>query len=293
MLKKLVVVWMTLALLVGLALPASASINPITGNIRLRINGLNLSNPDVLDFEGRLYLTLTGTVNDFTTWKSGLYIGYSDFSQWKDPASLKIDYAVVTVAPPSLPIKVEMGALSVSTYGVTAIYSDAYELGGVSGFNIISDRLFPGLTTWLTLSPDVATDSGNQEGTALGFNYAIPGNVGSVSGAVWSRKDKDSAGYRICGKWNVSPGNITLYATYGKRAGDTEAKYQVVGVNISNIPTLSAFGINPYIEYDVYNKALGFYTSVTLSTNTSLLLYLSQDTSSKDWKFTPYVSFSF
>lgn len=293
MFKKLMVVWMTLALLVGLALPASASIDPITGNIRIRINGYNLNNPNVLDFEGRLYLTLKGTVNDFTTWKSGIYMGYSDFSAWKDlvtyPA-LKIDYAVVTVAPPKLPIKVEMGALSVSTYGVTAIYSDAYELGGVSGFNIISDTLVPGLTTWLTLSPDVAADSGNQEGAALGFNFAIPGDKGSVSGGVWTRKDKDTPGYRICGKWNVSPGNVALYATYGKRAGDTEAKYQVIGVNI---PAASQIGLNPYVEYDLYNNAIGFYTSVTLSTNTSLLLYLCQDTSTKDWKFTPYISFSF
>lgn len=285
---------MTLALLVGLALPASASIDPITGNIRLRINGYNLTNPNVLDFEGRLYLTLKGTVNDFTTWKSGIYMGYSDFSAWKDlvtyPA-LKIDYAVVTVAPPKLPIKVEMGALSVDTKGVTAIFGDGYELGGVGGFNIISDVAFPGLYNWLTLSPDVnSTDSGNQEGAALGFGYTIPGNLGRVSGAVWTRKDKDSPGYTLRGLWNVSPGNLTLYAAYGKKAGDTEAKYQVVGINV---PAASQFNFNPYIEYDIYNKALGFYTSVTLSTNTSLLLYLTQDASTKDWKFTPYISFSF
>lgn len=293
MFKKLVVVWMTLALLVGLALPASASINPITGNIRIRVNAFNLSNPGALDFEGRLYLTLTGAVNDFTTWKSGIYIGYADLSQWKDVsiAPLKLDYAVVTVAPPNLPIRVEMGALSVDTKGVTAIFGDAYELGGVGGFNIISDVAFPGLYNWLTLSPDVnSTDSGNQEGAALGFCYMIPGNLGRVSGAVWTRKDKDSPGYTLRGLWNVSPGNLTLYATYGKRAGDTEAKYQVVGINV---PAASQFNFNPYIEYDVYNKALGFYTSVTLSTNTSLLLYLSQDTLTKDWKFTPYISFSF
>ncbi len=291
MLKKLMVVWMTLALLVGLALPASASIDPITGHLRVRINGINLTNPNVLDFEGRLYLTLKGTVNDFITWKSGIMLGFADLVTWKSSPTLAIDYAVATVAPPAIPIKVEMGALSVDTKGVTAIFGDGYELGGVGGFNIISDVVFPGLYTWLTLSPDVnSTDTGNQEGAAFGFGYTIPENVGRVSGAVWTRKDKDSVGYTVRGLWNVSPGNLTLYAAYGKKAGETEAKYQVVGINI---PAASQFQVNPYIEYDIYNKVLGFYASVTLSSNNFLYLSLTQDASTKDWKFTPTIGFNF
>jgi len=72
------VVLVTLALAVGLVLPASASINHITGSVRFRINSYNISEPNALDFEGRLYLTLSGNVNDFTTWKVGLKVGDVD-----------------------------------------------------------------------------------------------------------------------------------------------------------------------------------------------------------------------
>jgi len=297
--KKLMVVWMTLALIVALALPASASVN-ITGSLRFRLNSYNFTNPTDPDFEGRLYLTLSGNVNDWITYSVGLKIGDVDLEWWKTPVDwttstsyglLTVDKAVVTtdLTSQGVPIKIEAGALSISTYGVTNIYSDSFDIGGVGGVNIISSALFPGLTTWLLLTPDVATTTGNQKAVSLGAN--LEGSWGRITGIAWTRDDKTSMGYRISGKWNVVPNLLTLYALYGQRAGDTEAKYQVVGINLPGVKTDT--GWDPYLEYDVYNKAIGFYVGKTLTTNVSTSIYIWQDASTKDLKFTPYLTFSF
>jgi len=300
--KKLMVALMTLALMVGMVLPASASVN-ITGSLRFRINAYNFTNPADPDFEGRLYLTLSGNVNDYITYSVGLKIGDVDLEWWKTPvdftnskatASLTVDKAVLTtdLTTKGIPVKIEAGALSISTYSPLTIYSDSFDIGGSGGFNIISSALFPGLTTWLLLVPDVTADNWNNINTkafALGAN--LDGSWGRVTGIVWTRDDKTSTGYRVSGKWNVVPNLLTLYALYGQRAGDTEAKYQVVGINLPGVKTDT--GWDPYLEYDVYNKALGFYAGKTLTTNVSTSIYIWQDASTKDLKFTPYLTFSF
>jgi len=283
------VVLVTLALAIGLVLPAFASINPITGSVRFRINGYNISKSDALDFEGRLYLTLSGSVNDFTTWKVGLRAGDEDIEKWSG-TSVVYDYGFVTVAPPKLPIKLEIGKLSIASYGPLAIYGDAFDVGGASGVNVISDKLFPGLTNWLMLIPDVEKDfENNNEAIVAGANFAQ--NWGRVTSIFWTRKDKEGLGYRVSGLFNVVPNTLTLYGSYGQRPGDTEAKYQVVGLNLPVVATET--GWNPYIEYDIYNKRPGFYATKTIAPNTSFFFYLTQDASTKDWKITPYLQFSF
>lgn len=298
MFKKLMVVWMTLALIVALALPASASINPITGHVRVRINGFNLSDGGVLDFEGRTYLSLSGSVNDFTTWKAAFYTSWGDFSSWSG-TSLITDYAFAIIAPPSIPIKLEVGKISASVYGVTAYYGDALGADSVvysnGGVNIISDTLFPGLTSFLTLMPDVNSGtSGNQESALLGFNFAQ--TWGRIAGAAWTRKDKEGLGYRVAGLFNLVPNDLTLYVTVGQKAGSSELTHQIIGVNIPRLNT--EIGLNPYIEYDIKNGCLGIYFSKTLTTNTALYVYIGQNNDPtsvnfKKWFITPYLNFSF
>lgn len=299
MFKKLTVALVMLALMVGLTLPAYADVK-ITGSLGFRLNGYNLSNPpglDKADFEGRLWLTLSGNVNDFITYRADVYIGYTDLVLWQDPAaagnpsSLRLNRAFVTadLASKGLPIKVEGGYLNIGTYGVLTCYSDSFNIGNVPGINIISSALFPGLTTFLLLSPDVSTTSDNQKAIALGGN--LEGAWGRLTGIVWTRDDATTMGYRISGKWNVVPNLLTLYGLYGQRAGDTQAKYQVVGINLPGVKTDT--GWDPYLEYDVYNKAIGFYVGKTLAPGMSTSIYLVQDTSTKDLKLTPYLSFSF
>jgi len=287
--KRLMVVLVTLALAIGLVLPAFASINPVTGSVRLSINGYNISKPNALNFQGRLSLTLSGNVNDFTTWKVGLRVGDADIEDWGG-RPVAYDYGFVTVAPPKLPIKLEIGKLSIASYGPLTIYGDAFNIGGASGVNIISDKFYPGLTNWLMLIPDVETDStANSEAIVAGANFAQ--NWGRVTGVFWTRRDKEGLGYRVSGLFNVVPNTLTLYASLGQRPGETEAKYQVVGVNLPVVATET--GWNPYIEYDIYNKRPGFYATKTIAPNTSFFFYLTQDASTKDWKITPYLQFSF
>ncbi len=290
MFKRLMVVLVTLALAIGLVLPAFASINPVTGSVRFRINGYNISNSNALDFEGRLYLTLSGNVNDSTTWKVGLRVGDVDIESWSG-ASVAYDYGFVTVAPPKLPIKLEIGKLSIASYGPLTIYGDAFNIGGASGVNIISDKFYPGLTNWLMLIPDVETDStANSEAIVAGANFAQ--NWGRVTGVFWTRRDKEGLGYRVSGLFNVVPNTLTLYASLGQRPGDTVSKYQVVGVNLPMVATET--GWNPYIEYDVYNKALGLYVTKTIAPNTSFSFSLKQNVpTNKDWIITPSLQFSF
>lgn len=285
MFKRLMVVLVTLALAIGLVLPAFASINPVTGSVRFRIN----SYTNALDFEGRLYLTLSGNVNDFTTWKVGLRAGDVDIESWSG-TSVVYDYGFVTVAPPKLPIKLEIGKLSIASYGPLTTYGDAFDLGGASGVNIISDKFYPGLTNWLMLIPDVETDStANSEAIVAGANFAQ--NWGRVTGVFWTRRDKEGLGYRVSGLFNVVPNTLTLYASLGQRPGDT-VKYQVIGVNLPMVATET--GWNPYIEYDVYNKAPGLYVTKTIAPNTSFFFYLKQNVpKNKDWIITPYLQFSF
>ncbi len=289
MFKRLMVVLVTLALAIGLVLPAFASINPITGSVRFRIYNYDIRDPNALDFEGRLYLTLSGNVNDFTTWKVGLRAGDVDIESWSG-TSVVYDYGFVTVAPPKLPIKLEIGKLSIASYGPLTTYGDAFDLGGASGVNIISDKFYPGLTNWLMLIPDVEnTNPNNNEAIVAGANFAQ--NWGRVTSIFWTRKDKEGLGYRVSGLFNVVPNTLTLFATFGQRPGETEAKYQVVGVNLPVVATET--GWNPYIEYDVYNKRPGLYVTKTIAPNTSFYFYLSQDASTKDWKITPYLQFNF
>lgn len=294
MFKKLTVALVTLALMVGLTLPAYADVK-ITGSLGFRLNSYNLTNPpglDKADFEGRLWLTLSGNVNDFITYRADVYIGYTDLVLWQSP-SIRLNRAFITadLASKGLPIKIEGGYLSIGTYGVLTCYSDSFDIGNVPGINIISSALFPGLTTFLLLSPDVSTASDNQKAIALGGN--LDGAWGRLTGIVWTRDDATTMGYRISGRWNVVPNLLTLYGLYGQRAGDTEAKYQVVGINLPGVKTDT--GWDPYLEYDVYNKAIGFYVSKTLAPGMSTSIYLIQDTSTntKDLKLTPYLSFSF
>lgn len=299
MFKKLTVALVTLALMVGLTLPAYADVK-ITGSLGFRLNSYNLTNPpglDKADFEGRLWLTLSGNVNDFITYRADVYIGYTDLVLWQSPStggdasSLRLNRAFITadLASKGLPIKIEGGYLNIGTYGVLTCYSDSFNIGNVPGINIISSALFPGLTTFLLLSPDVSTTSDNQKAIALGGN--LDGAWGRLTGIVWTRDDATTMGYRISGRWNVVPNLLTLYGLYGQRAGDTEAKYQVVGINLPGVKTDT--GWDPYLEYDVYNKAIGFYVSKTLAPGMSTSIYLIQDTSTKDLKLTPYLSFSF
>jgi len=329
--KKLLVAWVTLALIVGLVVPAYADVK-ITGSLGYRLNGYNLSNPPGLskaNLEGRLWLTLQGNVNDFITYRADVYIGYANLALWQSPSVstttttinnwedtdgdgapdtytettvltgaslgtsnlLRLNRAFITadLTSKGMPIKIEGGYLNISTYGHLAIFSDSFNIGNVPGINITSSTLLPGFTTFLLLSPDVDSATDNQTGVALGVNYS--GDWGSVTGIGWTRNDKTTSGYRISGKWNIVPNILTLYGLYGQRAGDTEAKYQVVGVNLPVVNT--QIGWNPYLEYDLYNKALGFYVSKTLATNVSTSIYLVQDTTTKEWKLTPYLSFSF
>lgn len=298
MFKKLTVALVMLVLMVGLTLPAYADVN-ITGSLAFRLNGYNLSNPpglDKADFEGRLWLTLRGKVNDFITYRTDVYIGYTDLILWQSPStgeasSLRLNRAFITadLASRGLPIKVEGGYLNIATYGVLTCYGDSFNIGNVPGINITSSALFPGLTTFLLLSPDVATTTNNQKAIALGGN--LEGAWGRLTGIVWTRDDATSMGYRISGRWNVVPNLLTLYGLYGQRAGDTEAKYQVVGINLPGVKTDT--GWDPYLEYDVYNKALGFFVSKTLAPGMSTSISLVQDTSTKDLKLTPTLSFSF
>ncbi len=331
MFKKLTVALVTLALMVGLTLPAYADVK-ITGSLGFRLNSYNLTNPpglDKADFEGRLWLTLSGNVNDFITYRADVYIGYTDLASWQSPSVsttpttvnnwedtdgdgkpdtvtqttvlsgvslgtsnlLRLNRAFITadLASKGLPIKIEGGYLNIGTYGVLTCYSDSFNIGNVPGINIISSALFPGLTTFLLLSPDVSTTSDNQKAIALGGN--LDGAWGRLTGIVWTRDDATTMGYRISGRWNVVPNLLTLYGLYGQRAGDTEAKYQVVGINLPGVKTDT--GWDPYLEYDVYNKAIGFYVSKTLAPGMSTSIYLIQDTSTKDLKLTPYLSFSF
>ncbi|HPC76779.1 MAG TPA: hypothetical protein PK811_00450, partial [bacterium] len=273
----------------GLVLPAFASINPVTGSVRLSINGYNISKPNALNFQGRLSLTLSGNVNDFTTWKVGLRVGDADIEDWGG-RPVAYDYGFVTVAPPKLPIKLEIGKLSIASYGPLTIYGDAFNIGGASGVNIISDKFYPGLTNWLMLIPDVEKNlDDNYEAIVAGANFAQ--NWGRVTGVFWTRRDKEGLGYRVSGLFNVVPNTLTLYASLGQRPGDTVSKYQVVGVNLPMVATET--GWNPYIEYDVYNKVPGFYVTKTITPNTSFFFYLTQDASTKAWKITPYLQFSF
>jgi len=301
--KKLMVALMTLALMVGMVLPASASVN-ITGSLGFRLNSYDFTAAPGLnkaDFEGRLWLTLKGDVNDFITYRADVYIGYSDLAKWQSPSVvdgaldtqnlLRLNRAYITanLASKGIPLTIEGGYLNISTYGPLTVYGDSFNIGNVPGVNIISSALFPGLTTWLLLSPDVATTADNQKAVALGANFDA--SWGRVTGIIWTRDDATSTGYRVSGKWNVVPNLLTLYGLYGQRAGDTEAKYQVVGINLPGVKTDT--GWDPYLEYDVYNKALGFYVGKTLTTNVSTSIYIWQDTSTKNLKFTPYLTFSF
>lgn len=316
MFKKLMVALMTLALMVGIVLPASADVN-ITGSLGFRLNSYDFTTAPGLnkaDFEGRLWLTLKGSVNDFITYRADVYIGYSDLAKWQSPAVstttttigsdtvvtgvtldtqnlLRLNRAFITanLVSKGIPLTIEGGYLNISTYSPLTVYGDSFNIGNVPGVNIISSALFPGLTTFLLLSPDVATTADNQKAVALGAN--LDGSWGRVTGIVWTRDDETSTGYRVSGKWNVVPNLLTLYALYGQRAGDTEAKYQVVGINLPGVKTDT--GWDPYLEYDVYNKALGFYAGKTLTTNVSTSIYIWQDASTKNLKFTPYLTFSF
>jgi len=140
------------------------------------------------------------------------------------------------------------------------------------------------------LIPDVEnTSPDNYEAIAAGANFAQ--DWGRVTGILWTRKDKVGLGYRISGLFNVVPNNLTIYGSLGQRPGDTVSKYQVVGLNLPVVATEA--GWNPYIEYDVYNKVPGFYVTKTITPNTSFFFYLTQDASTKDWKITPYLQFSF
>lgn len=314
MFKKLMVAWVTLALIVALALPAYASISLTSGYIRTRINGYNLTDGGVLDLEGRVYLTLSGNVNDFTTWKAAFYTAYIDLSNWKNITAsnnyLYMDYAFATITPPGIPIKLEVGSLSPSTYGVTAYYGDALSADSApyynGGVNIISDALFPGLTTSLVLLPDVNKDvAGNQESALLMANFSQA--WGKIAGAVWSRKDRESVGYRVAASFNLVPNDLTLYLSYGKKPVNPtvvwdRSDYTIIGINIPRLNT--EIGLNPYIEYDVDQGCLGIYFSKTLAPNTSLLVYIGQNNTPKNsdgtdnanfkkWFFTPYLSFSF
>lgn len=325
------VVWITLVLITGLTLPAYADVK-ISGSLAFRLNGYNLSNPpsfDKADFEGRLWLTLTGNVNDFITYRADVYIGYADLALWQSPSVstttttinnwvdtdgdgipdtctpttvlsgvslgtsnlLRLNRAFITadLTSKGMPIKIEGGYLNIGTYGHLAIFSDSFNIGNVPGVNITSSALAPGFTTFLLLSPDVDSAADNQTAAALGVNYS--GTWGSVTGIGWTRSDKNTLGYRISGRWNAIPNILSIYGLYGQRAGDTEAKYQAVGINIPAVNT--QIGWNPYLEYDLYNKAIGFYVTKTLAPGVSTSIYLVQDASTKELKLTPYLSFSF
>ncbi|MCX7796107.1 MAG: hypothetical protein N2380_06270 [bacterium] len=302
MFKKLTVALVTLALMVGLTLPAYADVN-LSGSLAFRLNDYNLTTAPGFakaDLEGRLWLTLRGKVNDFITYRADVYIGYTDLAWWKTTfyknsvyGMLTLDRAFITADLKSqgIPIVIEAGALSISTYSPLAIYGDSFNIGGASGVNIISSALFPGLTTFLLLSPDVATTADNQKAIALGAN--LDASWGRVTGIVWTRDDATSTGYRISGRWDVVPKVLSIYALYGQRAGDTEAKYQVIGINLPGVQAET--GWNPYLEYDVYNKLLGFSASTTIAPNTSLSLLVRQALvgSDKNILFSPTISFGF